>query len=395
MIRKSAFCHLFKRFASGHACSFSFPDHTIPYTNTLDFIRPERSGCIRIFQVADKNGEIKVPNYKSELDKNLLMDIFTKMITLRTFDKIMYESQRQGRISFYMTSYGEEAATVSSAAALKPEDFIYAQYREAGVLLWRGQKLENLMDQCYSNVGDRNKGRQMPLHYGSRELNFSTVSSPLGTQIPIAAGSAYSYKLAGNGSIVACYFGEGAASEGDAFTGLNFAATLQCPLLLIVRNNAYAISTPSREQYRGDGIVARAIALGIPGTRVDGNDVFAVYSATKMAREICLKECRPVLIEAMTYRVGHHSTSDDSTAYRSDEEVKQWEEGDNPISRLRNYLLKQGWLDEKDEEEMRKKIKEQIMETFVSCEAKNKPNPLLLFTDVYAKMPSRIRQQML
>ncbi|VDP76741.1 unnamed protein product [Echinostoma caproni] len=209
----------------------------------------------------------------------------------------------------------------------------------------------------------------------------------------IPAGSAYSFKLQQNGRIVVCYFGEGAASEGDAFTGMNFAATLDCPIVFVCRNNGYAISTPVHDQYRGDGVVARAPALGMTGIRVDGNDLFAVYNATKAARKLSVTENRPVLIEAMTYRVGHHSTSDDSSAYRSVDEVAYWDKTDNPILRLRHYLLRKEWITEEEEKKMRTDVRKQVL--FARCEAKKKPNPFLLFTDVYSSMPPRLRRQML
>ncbi|KAA0184758.1 2-oxoisovalerate dehydrogenase subunit alpha mitochondrial [Fasciolopsis buskii] len=203
------------------------------FTHKLDIIQPENSPSVPFYRVLDQNGVALDPECEPDLDKDLVLRMFQTMVQLNTADRILYESQRQGRISFYMTNYGEEAAQVGSAAAFDEDDFIYAQYREVGVLLWRGFTLENMIDQCYSNTGDANKGRQMPVHYGSPTLNFSTISSPLATQIPI---------------------------------------------------------------------VARAPALGMAGIRVDGNDVFAVYNATKAARKLCLTESRPVLVEAMTYR---------------------------------------------------------------------------------------------
>lgn len=372
---------------------------TIPnsanFTHKLEIIHPETLPSVPFYRVLDQNGVALDPECEPDLDKDLVLRMFQTMLQLNTADRILYESQRQGRISFYMTNYGEEAAQVGSAAAFDEGDFIYAQYREAGVLLWRGFTLENMIDQCYSNTGDANKGRQMPVHYGSPTLNFSTISSPLATQIPIASGSAYSFKLQQKGNVVVCYFGEGAASEGDAFSGMNFAATLDCPIVFVCRNNGYAISTPVRDQYRGDGVVARAPALGMAGIRVDGNDVFAVYKATKAARKLCLTESRPVLVEAMTYRVGHHSTSDDSSAYRSVDEVSHWDKTDNPILRLRNYLLRKDWITEDEEKKLRTHLRKKVMEVFAQCEAKKKPNPFLLFTDVYNTMPPRLRKQML
>lgn len=140
-----------------------------------------------------------------------------------------------GRISFYMTNYGEEASHIGSAAALNNEDVVFAQYREAGVLLWRGFTLQQFVDQCYGNNDDVGKGKQMPIHYGSKELNFITISSPLATQMPQAVGSAYALK--GKNRITVCYFGDGAASEGDAHAAFNFAATLECPIIFFCRNN--------------------------------------------------------------------------------------------------------------------------------------------------------------
>lgn len=156
--------------------------------------------------------------------------------------------------------------------------------------------------------------------------SIQTISSTIATQMPQAVGSAYAAKLRDDGSCVMCYFGEGATSEGDAHAAFNFASVLECPILFFCRNNGYAISTPTSDQYRGDGIAGRAAGYGMLAIRVDGNDLFAVYNAVKAARKIAVSEMRPVLIEAMTYRIGHHSTSDDSTAYRSVDEVRYWDQ---------------------------------------------------------------------
>jgi 2-oxoisovalerate dehydrogenase E1 component alpha subunit len=200
------------------------------------------------------------------------------MCTLNIMDLIMYEAQRQGRISFYMTSYGEEGSIVASAAALTNDDVFFGQYREAGVLLWRGFTLDEFMNQMYSNEADYGKGRQMPVHYGSKKLNFQTISSPLGTQIPQAVGSAYALKRQGAKAVAVCFFGDGAASEGDFHAALNMAATTESPVIFICRNNGYAISTPTSEQYRGDGIASRGHGYGIDTIRVDGNDALVISS---------------------------------------------------------------------------------------------------------------------
>ncbi|XP_014816682.1 PREDICTED: 2-oxoisovalerate dehydrogenase subunit alpha, mitochondrial-like, partial [Calidris pugnax] len=229
-----------------------------------------------------------------------------------------------GRISFYMTNYGEEEhgemQRRGDMGCHGRISFYMTNYgvEEHGemqrrVLLYRGYPLELFMAQCYGNASDPGRGRQMPVHYGCRERHFVTISSPLATQIPQAVGAAYAIKRADANRAVICYFGEGAASEGDAHAGFNFAATLECPIVFFCRNNGYAISTPTSEQYRGDGIAARGPGYGLMSIRVDGNDVFAVYNATKEARRRAVAENQPFLIEAMTYRIGHHSTSDDSS----------------------------------------------------------------------------------
>jgi 2-oxoisovalerate dehydrogenase E1 component alpha subunit len=195
--------------------------------------------------------------------------------------------------------------------------------------------------------------------------------------------------------IVACYFGEGAASEGDFHAALNIAATRSCPVVFICRNNGYAISTPTLEQYRGDGIASRGTGYGIDTIRVDGNDIWAVREATRKARELALTDGgKPVLIEAMSYRISHHSTSDDSFAYRARVEVEDWKRRDNPITRLRKYLEKKGiWNDEK-ENEARGRLRKEVLKAFGEAEKEKKPPLRAMFEDVYEEMTLETKQQM-
>nr|XP_041568439.1 2-oxoisovalerate dehydrogenase subunit alpha, mitochondrial isoform X2 [Taeniopygia guttata] len=341
----------------------------------------------------DRQGQVLRASEDPQLPKEEVLKLYRTMTLLNTMDRILYESQRQGRISFYMTNYGEEGTHVGSAAALDPNDLVFGQYREAGVLLYRGYPLELFMAQCYGNARDPGKGRQMPVHYGCAERHFVTISSPLATQIPQAVGAAYAIKRADASRAVVCYFGEGAASEGDAHAGFNFAATLECPIVFFCRNNGYAISTPTAEQYRGDGIAARGPGYGLLSIRVDGNDVFAVFNATREARRRAVAENQPFLIEAMTYRIGHHSTSDDSSAYRSVDEVNYWDKQDHPISRLRLFLERRAWWDERQERDWRKSSRKMVLEAFEQAEREPKPPPRLLFSDVYREMPPRLRRQ--
>lgn len=228
-----------------------------------------------------------------------------------------------------------------------------------------------------------------------------TVTSPLATQLPQAAGAAYALKMqhrqnpSSPQKVVACYFGEGAASEGDFHAALNIAATRSCPVIFICRNNGYAISTPTLEQYRGDGIASRGTGYGIDTIRVDGNDIWAVREVTKRARELALKDGgRPVLIEAMSYRISHHSTSDDSFAYRARVEVEDWKRRDNPITRLRKYLEKKDlWNDDK-EAAARKRIRGEVLKAFSEAEREKKPSLRKMFEDVYQEITPEIRAQM-
>uniref|UniRef100_A0A3Q3AKV4 2-oxoisovalerate dehydrogenase subunit alpha n=1 Tax=Kryptolebias marmoratus TaxID=37003 RepID=A0A3Q3AKV4_KRYMA len=349
-----------------------FPGASAEFVDHLEFIQPNVISGIPVYRVMDRQGKIIDPSQ----------------------DPQVHPSQDDvGRISFYMTNYGEEGTHIGSAAALEPTDLVFGQYREAGVLMYRGFPLDLFMAQCYANADDLGKGRQMPVHYGSKDLNFVTISSPLATQIPQAAGAAYAIKRENMNRVVICYFGEGAASEGDAHAGFNFSATLECPLIFFCRNNGYAISTPTNEQYRGDGIAARGPGYGMLSIRVDGNDVFAVYNATKEARRRAVAENQPFLIEAMTYRIGHHSTSDDSSAYRSVDEVNYWDKQDHPISRLRHYMTARGWWSEDDERSWRKQSRKTVMEAFERAERRLKPNVELLFTDVYDELTPGLSRQ--
>eukprot|EP00505_MAST-04D_sp_SCG-Rhode-Island_P002114 Stramenopile-MAST_4_protein_2114 len=368
-------------------------DVVVPYVSEMSFVRPEETDKWPAFRILNTDGTLREGATAPEQSEKTVKEWYTTMTRLAVMDKVFYDAQRQGRISFYMTSGGEGGIHIGSAAGLKPQDMVYAQYREAGVLMHRGFTLQQFADQCFSNDGDPAKGRQMPVHYGSVELNFQTISSPLTTQLPQAAGAAYAYKLEKSDRIVACYFGDGAASEGDFHPALNMAATRECPMIFFCRNNGFAISTPVIDQYRGDGIASRGPGYGMATIRVDGNDIFAVYEVMKEARKIALEEQRPVLIEAMTYRQGHHSTSDDSTRYRDVEEIKEWMEKDDPLKRLRAYMELQGWWSDEQEAELQAQERVAVLEALNTAEAKPKSHHDELFTDVYDTKPQVLIDQ--
>lgn len=365
----------------------------VAITTALELVGAAPAAPIPCYRALDEQGRPTAPgDDAADLPKDLAVRMYEEMVRLHTMDTIFNEAQRQGRFSFYMTARGEEAVNIASAAALEPEDVVLAQYREQGVLLWRGWSVRDFADQCYSNVLDLGKGRQMPIHYGSKELNFVTISSPLATQIPQAVGAAYADKAAGRENATVCYFGEGAASEGDFHAGCNFAATLGAPVVFFCRNNGYAISTPSREQYRGDGIAGRGQSYGIPSFRVDGNDTLAVYRATREARRHVVETGSPVLLEAMSYRSGHHSTSDDSSRYRAPEEMARWR-GRDPIPRFRNFLEARGWWTDEGEAELLAKVRRETLEALDAAEALPKPPLRDMVEDVYDVPPPLLREQ--
>ncbi|MCH2055045.1 MAG: thiamine pyrophosphate-dependent dehydrogenase E1 component subunit alpha [Thalassotalea sp.] len=328
-----------------------------------------------------------------ELNQVEAEKVYKALAFHRVLDERMIAAQRQGRVSFYMTALGEEATTVGGAAALESRDMIMAQYREQGCLIYRGFSLEDFMNQLFSNEKDLGKGRQMPIHYGSNEFNYLTISSPLGTQIPQASGYAYGQKLQGKDAVTLCYFGEGAASEGDFHAGLNMAAVHKAPVIFFCRNNGYAISTPSDEQYVGNGIASRGVGYGMKTIRIDGNDILAVMKAVQLARAHAVEHSEPVLIEAMSYRLGAHSTSDDPSGYRTKEEEAKWAEHD-PIARYKSWMLAQEWWDEAQDAELFETLREEILAAVKVAEKIDKPPVEDLVTDVYDDVPKHLQKQL-
>ncbi|MDP2485597.1 thiamine pyrophosphate-dependent dehydrogenase E1 component subunit alpha [Pseudoalteromonas marina] len=357
---------------------------------------------IPTLSILTEDGDIHPSATAPAISKHTAIKLYETMRFIRLLDERMQGAQRQGRVSFYMQCLGEEAAVTASAAALDQEDMIMAQYREQAALHYRGFTLDQFMNQMFSNELDLGKGRQMPIHYGSNELNYMTISSPLGTQIPQATGYAYGQKVkhidAKTGelastidNITICYFGEGAASEGDFHAGLNMAAVHKAPVIFFARNNGYAISTPADEQFKGDGIASRGVGYGMKTIRVDGTDALAVFAATQKAREIASTQGEPVLIESIAYRLGAHSTSDDPSGYRSKDEEANYKTC--PIEKFKKWLVKQQWLNEEDDLKAKESIREDILAALKRAEVVQKPALEELVSDVYdTPIPSLVRQ---
>lgn len=343
-------------------------------------------------QILNEQGDLSSPSYKDLISNEDLLKGYRVMCLTRQIDERMITLQRQGIISFAMSSLGEEACAVASAAALNMGDWIYPQYRESGVMFWRGCTALQYIHQMFGNEQDLTFGRQMPNHFGARVLNVVTVSSPIGTKIPHAAGCAYAMKIQKEKQVAICFFGEGATSEGDFHAGVNFAAVRKVPTIFFCRNNGYAISTPWYRQFATEGIVERGPAYGILAERIDGNDFFAVYDSVLRARNNCLEGKGPTLIEAMTYRMSAHSTSDDPSLYRQEQEVVPWQTK-CPISRLRKYLEKNGLWDAQKEEKMTKEIADEI--TAAIAKAKQTPRPPLkyIIEHVYFEVPPKLKDE--
>ncbi|RDX69045.1 2-oxoisovalerate dehydrogenase subunit alpha 2, mitochondrial, partial [Mucuna pruriens] len=404
-----------------------FPGGAVEFIPEMRFISESPKERIPCYRVLDDNGQ---PIFGHKFVEDIAVKMYTDMVTLRSMDTIFYEAQRQGRISFYVTAIGEEAINVASAAALAMDDVVFPQYREAGVLLWRGFTLQEFANQLFSNKYDNGKGRQMPAHYGSNKHNYFTVASTIATQISHAVGAAYSLKMDKKDACAVTYFGDGGSSEGDFHAALNFAAVTEAPVIFICRNNGWAISTPISDQFRsnlpfplygnffrlvrslalscniirhivywiiclciGDGVVVKGQAYGVRSIRVDGNDALAVYSAVQAARRMAVTEERPILIEALSYRVGHHSTSDDSTKYRPANEIEWWRVARDPVARFRKWIERNGWWNDLAESELKNNLRQQLMHTIQVAESVEKPPLADTFSDVYDVPPSNLREQ--
>jgi pyruvate/2-oxoglutarate/acetoin dehydrogenase E1 component/TPP-dependent pyruvate/acetoin dehydrogenase alpha subunit len=339
----------------------------------------------------DENGKLlEGENIPFSLEEGV--KLYKLMVQSAEYDKFLLTLQRQGRISFYLTAHGEEATSVGTAAALQPQDHIWPQYRELGMFLYRGLTLDEMVANCIGNEDDRSKGRNLQAHYSLIEKNVEIVTSPLATQISQAPGCGYVFSLEKKDRVSVCYFGDGAASEGDALVALNFAAVTKAQTIFICRNNGFAISTPVKEQYAGDGIAARGPAFGVTSVRVDGNDIVAVFKAMQEARRLCVENQQPVILELMTYRLGDHTTSDDSKAYRAKEEIESWRPK-GPIPRFGAYLTSQGVWSEEQQAELVSQSRADIVAAFKRGETRKRGALKELFEDIYTDLPWHLEEQ--
>ena len=332
------------------------------------------------------------PDLDPGFDGDTLLFLFNKMVFLRALDEKAQHLQRAGRIGFYIGAAGQEAAEIGSGFALRKGDWMFPSYREHGAALMHGYPLSSLVGQLFGNSADATKGRQMPNHWCARSARVVSVSSPVATQLPQAVGVAYAAKLGGEKSAVIAYFGDGGSSTGEFHVAMNFAGVFKTPNVFFCSNNQYAISLPFAKQTAAGSIAVKAAAYGFQGVRVDGNDILAVVRVTRDALERARAGEGPTLVEALTYRMGAHSPSDDPTHYRSEEEVEAWRRKD-PIRRFAAYLKKEGVLTDQAEAAVAEEAREEVQRAVAACEAAPPVPPESLVEDVYAEMPWHLKEQ--
>jgi TPP-dependent pyruvate/acetoin dehydrogenase alpha subunit len=352
---------------------------------------PYEVGPLGLYQLVDEKGKQVSP--VPELPEGLAVRLLEAMLFQRALDQRMLNLQRQGRIGFYGTAKGQEGAVLGSGAAFEEQDWLFPALREGAIALWRGMQLEHYIAQCFGNAADPTLGRQMPCHYSDGPSRYVSLSSPIGTQISHAAGAARAVQIKGESHrIVGGWMGDGATSSNDFHAGMNFAGVWKAPVVFVCQNNQWAISVPAAAQTASETFAVKAEAYGMPGLRVDGNDVLACYVATKLAADRARRGDGPTFIEMLTFRLGGHSSSDDPSKYRDESIAKQWEKRD-PLERHRTWLVGRGdWSEERQEDYLADAGK-RITEAIHNVEAAQAVPTETLFTDVWAEVPAQLRDQ--
>ena len=343
------------------------PQHRVEYLSILD------SDC-----QLDKALE-------PELDDDTLQRLYRTMLLARRFDEFQLTLQHQGRIGTFAPSSGQEAAQLGSTAALRKEDWVVPSFRELCATLWRGASLEQILLYAAGYNEGADPGAE------SRDL---PIAIPVASQIPHAVGLAYAARYRDRDDVAMVFFGDGATSEGDFHEGLNFACVFNTATVFICQNNQWAISVPREHQSHSKTLAQKALAYGIPGIQVDGNDILAVYLASSEAVKRARKGDGPTLIECITYRLAAHTTADDPKRYRTPEEEEAWKKCD-PLRRFRHYLVNRGLLDDSAVEAMEKDIAEEMKQAWKSAEERmaTLTDPLVIFDHQFAEMSPYLRVQ--
>lgn len=305
------------------------------------------------------------------------------MLFARTADLQIVSYQRQGRIYTYPPNYGQEAIAAAAGALIREEDWLVPAFREMGTMLAKGVTLKQLF--LYF----------MGYEDGSKYINAKNtlpISVPIASQLVHASGIGYSIKYNNQDKIVYAFVGDGGTSEGDFHEAVNFAGVWKVPVIFIIQNNQYGISTPTHMQTASESLAVKSVAYGVKGVKVDGNDLFAMYRAIEESIKICKDGEGPVLIEAVTYRKGAHTTSDDPTKYRTKEEEQEWEKTD-PLNRLKIYLIERSLWSEEEEQKIVPQYKEEVDRQFIEAENYGPYPKEDIFKYLYADTPDDLIEQ--
>ena len=343
--------------------------------------------------VSDKVEYLSILNEKGELDASLEPDISEELhfklhralFLARKFDERLLNLQRQGRIGTFPPISGQEAAQLGAVALLRPSDWMVPAFRETAAEIWRGRSLESVI--IYNN--GYSEGAEIP-----PDLNNLPISVPVASQILHAVGLGWAAKYRQTDDVAMTFFGDGATSEGDFHEGLNFAGVFQTPVIFVCQNNHWAISIPVAKQTRSKTLAQKALAYGMPGIQVDGNDILAVYTAAKEAVDRARAGQGPTLVECVTYRMAVHTTADDPKRYRTEEEVQKWRERD-PIVRYQKYLMDKGLLSQDKIAGIEDEILAEIQAAVDGAEEQMKAfgDPVDMFEHAYARMPAYLKDQ--
>lgn len=326
------------------------------------------------------------------LETGDLKAMYRAMLATRLYDTRGMNLQRQGRIGFFVPSWGQEASQIGTAYAAADGDWIYPTYRTTSIAILKGVPFRTLFDHAYGNGADLVKGRQMPNHASLRKWNLVSVSSPIGTQISQAAGTARAMQVRGDALATWVYFGDGGSSEGEFHAGMNFAGVWKAPCVFVCENNHWAISVPQEKQTASETFAAKAVAYGMPGVRVDGNDILAVWQVAREARRRAAAGEGPTLIESVTFRMGPHSSSDDPKRYQAPELLESWKKKD-PILRFQAYLKAKKVWTESWEKALTEEINADLGKAVEAAEQTPPPAVETLFDDVYASIPPHLAEQ--
>jgi pyruvate dehydrogenase E1 component alpha subunit len=346
--------------------------------------RIEVPSTIEYLSILDKNGDVDA-ELEPDLSEEFLLELHYSMLLSRRFDERLLRLQRQGRIGTFAPVNGQEAAQTGAVSALEEDDWVVPAFRETAAAVWRELPLSGIL---VYNAGF-NEGGHIPEGYHDLPITI-----PVASQLPHAVGIAYGIKYWEEEQVVMTFCGDGATSEGDFHEALNFAAVFNTPVIFVIQNNGWAISLPRERQTRSKTLAQKAIAYGLPGIQVDGNDLLAVHVAATEAVERARAGDGPTVIECVTYRMSVHTTADDPGKYRDEQEVEEWAKRD-PITRFQNYLISEGTLSEEAIENLEQEIKEQVDEAWEEAQQQIEAlgDPLDMFDHQYAELPPYLKEQ--